>query len=271
MKNLKLMTTLVLAFAFLFAQVGNVAAAPLAQDPTPITGTIDTIVVEPDANGDPVVIVTLEDGQIYHFSVETAASLNLIVLDPVTSEPVLDPATGLPQADVTQEGQPIEFLPTDVLPDETEEEPVHPISALLAAFFFPDDAGMASVIDSFHNGDNEEGVFGFGVIAQALWMSRNISDNGEADADLAGEILLAKKSGDFSAFFPEGTENVPTNWGQFKKALLEKKQNLGSVVSGQAEDDNSSQPLNGQGNEHGNGKDKGKGNNHGNKGKGHNK
>jgi hypothetical protein len=264
MKNLKLITTLVLAFAFLFAQVGNVAAAPLAQETTPITGTIDTIVVDTDANGDPIVVVTLLDGQSYSFSVETAASLNLLVLDPVTGEPVLDPATGLPQADLTQEDQPIEFLPTDVLPDETEEEEsVHPISALLAAFFNED----ASVIDGYHTDDG----FGFGVIAQALWMSKNLTD----DASLAGDILDAKQDKDFETFFtnhPEYLENfgdsMPTNWGQFKKGLLEKKNNLGNVVSGHAEDDenSSTQSVHEKNKDkgHGNGNGNGHGNGHGN-------
>ena len=272
MKNLKLITTLLLAFSFLFAQVGNVAAAPLAQDSTPITGTIATIAVEPDANGDPLVVVTLEDGQVYQFSVETAASLGLLVLDPVTQEPVLDPVTGLPQADVTQEGQPIEFLPTDVIPDETEEEEsVHPISALLAAFFDED----ASVIDEYHTDG-----FGFGVIAQALWMSKNLAD----DASLTEDILLAKQDKDFESFFedhPEYLENfdgtAPSNWGQFKKGLLEKKNNLGNVVSGHAEEeDDSSQPGNGNGNGQGNGNGNGHGNGQGNgngngRGNGHNK
>jgi hypothetical protein len=265
MKNLKLIITLALAFAFLFAQVGNVAAAPLAQDTTPIAGTIDTIVVETDANGDPIVVVTLLDGQSYNLSVETAASLELLVLDPVTGEPVLDPVTGLPQTDLTQEGQPVEFLPTDVIPDETEEEDVHPISALLGAFFDVD----ASEIDGYHSDG-----FGFGVIAQALWMSKNLTD----DASLTEDILLAKQDKDFETFFtehPEFLENfdgtMPSNWGQFKKALLEKKNNLGSVVSGQAEqDEDSSQPVQEKG--QGQDKDNGKGNGNGKgKGKGHNK
>ena len=272
MKNLKLITTLILAFAFLFAQVGNVAAAPLAQESTPITGTIATIAVESDANGDPIVAVTLEDGQIYQFSVETAASLGLLVVDPVTQEPVLDAVTGLPQADLNQEGQHIEFLPTDVIPDETEEdEAVHPISALLAAFFDED----ASVIDGYHTDG-----FGFGVIAQALWMSQNLAE----DASLTEDILLAKQDKDFESFFeahPEYLENfdgmAPTNWGQFKKGLLEKKNNLGNVVSGHAEDDDdASQPGNGNGNGQGNGNGNGHGNGQGNgngngRGNGHNK
>jgi hypothetical protein len=66
---------------------------------------------------------------------------------------------------------------------------------------------------------------------------------------------------------PDGT--VPTNWGQFKKALLDKKNSLGVIVSGQADPDNSDDPLVTQ-QQHGNGKDKDKDNKE-NKGKGKDK
>src|SRR4030095_13098324 len=239
MNKTKLVITLMLAFAFLFAQVGNVAAAPLAQDTTPITGTIDTIVPEPDANGVTTVVVTLTDGQSFRLSVETAASLGLLVLDD-GGQPVLDPETGLPEVDETQIGQAVEIDPTLVIPDETEEEDVHPISAILADFFDVD----ASVIDDFHAEDG----FGFGVIAQALWIA-----NG--DTSITKDILVAKQEKGFEDFFENHPEylpedgTIPTNWGQFKKALSEKKNNLGSIVSGQAEDDPT---LNSNGNGHGN-------------------
>jgi len=108
------------------------------------------------------------------------------------------------------------------------------------------------------NGYHEDG-FGFGVIAQALWMSDNLG----GDISAAGLILDAKKSGDYSSFvLPDGSH--PTNWGQFKKALREKKNNLGVIVSGQADS-----PTDEQGQQqNGNGHDKGKNNG---KGKGHNK
>src|SRR5678815_4980104 len=104
MTKFRLITTLALAFAFLFAQVGHAAAAPSAQDTTPITGTIDTIVLDTDAAGVTTVVVTLTDGQSYRLSVETAADLNLLVLDS-NGQPVLDPATGLPIVDESQQGQ----------------------------------------------------------------------------------------------------------------------------------------------------------------------
>ena len=235
----KLLTSILLAMAVLFTQVGMVAAAPAAQDTTPITGTIQSITTETDANGVTTVLVTLLDDlgatQTVRLSVETAAALGLVTLDPVTSEPVVDE---------TQVGQLIEIDPTAVIPDETPEEPVHPIAALLAAFFGED----ASVVNDYH----EDG-FGFGVIAQAMWMSKNMNE----DASLAGLILDAKKSGDYSEFIlPDGS--TPTNWGQFKKAVSEKKNNLGVIVSGNAELDDSTNSSTEK--EHENGKDKDKGN-----------
>ena len=235
----KLLTSILLAMAVLFTQVGMVAAAPAAQDTTPITGTIQSITTETDANGVTTVLVTLLDDlgatQTVRLSVDTAASLGLVTLDPVTSEPVVDE---------TQVGQLIEIDPTTVIPDETPEEPVHPIAALLAAFFGAD----ASVVNAYH----EDG-FGFGVIAQAMWMSKNINE----DASLAGLILDAKKSGDYSEFIlPDGS--TPTNWGQFKKAVSEKKNNLGVIVSGNADPDDNVNPS--AQTEHENSKDKDKGN-----------
>jgi len=234
----KLLSSIVLAIAVLFAQVGLAAAAPTAQDTTLITGTIQSITTETDTNGVTTVIVTLLDDlgatQTVRLSVDTAAALGLVTLDPVTSEPVVDE---------TKVGQPVEIDPTTVIPDETPEEPVHPIATLLAAFFGEE----ASVVNDYH----EDG-FGFGVIAQAMWMSKNLNE----DASLAGLILEAKKSGDYSEFIlPDGS--TPTNWGQFKKAVSEKKNNLGVIVSGNADPDDNVNPS--AQTEHEHGKDKGNG------------
>jgi hypothetical protein len=236
MFNTKVLASILFVFAVMFAQVGNVAAATQTQDTTPITGTVQSIATETDANGVTTVVVTLLDDQgttqTVRLSVETAVTLGLVTLDPVTNEPVVDQ---------TQIEQTVEIDPTTVIPDEEPtEEDIHPIAALLASFFDED----PSVINSYH----EDG-FGFGVIAQAMWMSESI--NGDATA--AGLILEAKRSGDFSAFeLPDGSS--PTNWGQFKKAILQKdKKNLGIIVSGHAEEEDSSILQ-----DHGNGKEKDK-------------
>jgi hypothetical protein len=265
MLNAKRLAGILLVLAVLFAQVGNVVAAPQAQEATPLTGTIQSITTKTDANGVTTVLVTLVDDQgatqTVRLSVDTAVALGLVALDSATNEPVIDE---------TEVGQTVEIDPATVIPDETNtEESVHPIAWLLAQFFNED----ASVIDGYH----DDG-FGFGVIAQALWISRNLTGSEEqtGDASLAGEILQAKQDKNFEAFFeahPEyvGDGTVPTNWGQFKKALSQTKNNLGVIVSGQEDAENSTTPLTEE--EHGNGKDKNKDkNNNGNgNGKGKNK
>ena len=244
MSTTKLLSSLLLVLVVLFAQVGIVSAAPQTQDATPITGTIQSITTETDTNGVTTVLVTVMDDQgatqTVRLSVDTALTLGLVTLDQTTQQPTVDE---------TQVGQPVEIDPTTVIPDPTPtEETVHPIAWLLAKFFGED----PSVVEGYH----EDG-FGFGVIAQSLWMSQNVG----GDASLAGQILEAKQSGDYSNIllsdgttltFPDGT--VPTNWGQLKKALLDKKNNLGVVVSGQENPGNSNDPLLTQ--QHGNGKDK---------------
>lgn len=243
----KTLASILLVMAVLFAQVSTVFAAGAAQEATPILGTIQSIVVETDENGVTTVLVTVLDdmGETHtaRLSVETALALELVTLDASTNEPV---------ADQSKVGQLVEIDPTTVIVDEDPEEDVHPIAAILATFFGVD----AGIVNDYH----EDG-FGFGVIAQAMWMAQGL--NGDASA--AGLILEAKESGDYSAFtLPDGSE--PTNWGQFRKAALGKdKKNLGMIVSGQANNDDTdagfAQPGNGNGKDKGKGKDKDKGNN----------
>jgi hypothetical protein len=230
MTKTKVLASLLLVLAVLFMQVGSVAAAPQAQDTTPITGTIQSITTQTDTNGTTTVVVTLLDSQratqTVRVSVETAVALGLVTLDPTTQQPVVNQ---------TKVGQTVNIDPTATLPEGD-----HPIATMLGDFFHEDPA----VINGYH----EDG-FGFGVIAQALWMSQTIG----GDASLAGDILEAKRTGDFSKFTqPDGSPI--TNWGQLKKALRQSKDkhNLGVVVSGHANNDKNSS------NEHGNGKDKDK-------------
>jgi hypothetical protein len=85
---------------------------------------------------------------------------------------------------------------------------------------------------------------GFGIIAQALWLTRKLSGD-KANLELFTTILEVKKSGDYSSIkwsdgspvtMPDGTS--PANWGQFRKALMEEKSNLGIVVSQKLKDHN---------------------------------
>ena len=130
MSSMKYFASVLLVLAVLFTQVGNVAAAPQTQDTTPVTGTVESIVTEADANGVTIVLVTLVDDQgttqTVRLNVDTAVILGLVTLDATTKEPVVNEA---------QVGQTVEIDPTTVIPEEPSEESVHPIAWLLAEFF----------------------------------------------------------------------------------------------------------------------------------------
>jgi hypothetical protein len=251
MMKTKVLASVLLALAVLLAQVGSAAAAAQPQETTPPPVTTET-----DENGETTVLVTLplEDGTTRTVRISLADAITLGLIDETTQEPVAQLPEGL-TIDPT-------MVLEEVVPEEPTEVDVHIISSLLAEFFFDGDQDMAVAIDSLHNGEftytDAEGteqtmdqVFGFGVIAQALWMSQDLNEEG-ADVDLAGEILFAKQDKDFQAFFdahPEYLEplglsegdELPGSWGQFKKALKtlnenKDKHNLGAAHQDQAED-----------------------------------
>jgi hypothetical protein len=254
MFKIKYLAGLLLVFVLLTAQIGVAAAAPVAQDAPPTTGIVQDITTETDANGTTIVLVTLllEDQTTQTVRISLAYAVELGLIGPTTQEPV-------PLEELTE---PVSIVSNEVISDEEPaEESVHPIAALLAAFFDED----PSIVNGYH----EDG-FGFGLIAQALWLSQSITE-GE-DASAAGLILEAKQNGDFNEFSELFEGPVPTNWGQFKKALRENKDkhNLGTVVSGQAENDAEASSIQDSSTqqEHSNGKNKDKGKNK-NKNKNH--
>jgi hypothetical protein len=213
MTKMKLLSSVLLVLVVLFAQVGTAAAAPQTQEGTvSISGTV-TEIGQPvtDENGVTTVLVTIETAE----------------------GPVIVRVSDIVAAGLTVRGEVQDLVVNseDVVPPEEEPaEDVHPISALLGEFFEVD----ASVVNSFHTGDNEaEQVFGFGVIAQALWMATNSEgDTATTDLAVAGAILEAKKSGDYSevaALLGLDPDDAPTNWGQFKKTLKDKHENLGAA------------------------------------------
>src|SRR5258706_16452448 len=76
----------------------------------------------------------------------------------------------------------------------------------------------------------DEGA-GFGVIAQALWMSTK-----SAGAISFDDIMNAKLNNDYTGItLKDGSH--PANWGQFKKAILqgEKNNSLGDIMSDHAD------------------------------------
>jgi hypothetical protein len=224
----KIFAGVILTFALFIMVTGTV----FAQEPTPtLTGTVQSIFLETDpTTGETTVLVTLVDdlGEVrtVRISLDTAVELDLVAPDPtVVTYVVVDAAVGTT----------VSFESTDVLEEtdgeETDDSSLHPVGSALSDFFSSLLGIDYETVMTYH----EDGV-GFGVIAQALWMTKSL----EGDTAMFQVILDAKKSGDYSAVvLPDGSS--PTNWGQFRQAVLKDKEkaknNLGVVKSGKAEDD----------------------------------
>ncbi len=252
MKFLRVILTLCTTFTLLTTGVGNASAASLQQAAT--TGTIIALSCNTDTSTGVttfLVTLTLEDGSntTVRINQESAVALELIYLNedgnPDCSEEALSETIGWE----------VSIDESLVIPDEMEDK--HPVGSVLATFF-QDVTDYETIMTAHEDG------FGFGVIAQALWMVRKL--DGESADFLA--ILEAKETGDYSAL---GFDDIQ-NWGQFRKAVLDgEKGNLGTVVSendnGNGNGNNSNNGNHGNGNNgngNGNGnekdKDKGKGN-----------
>jgi len=248
MKTSKTLLAFVTVLTILISQFGSVLAAPALQAET-ISGTVTGITCQTDPlTGVRTFFVTVKatDGisQTVHIDQGTAEDLGLVTVDgdgtvdcdkealkaALDKEVVIDTASILPNEETTQ----------------------HPVGAALANFF-SDITSYETIMRAHADG------FGFGVIAQALWLTRNI-DSDLGPEDLFQMILQAKQSGDYSAFgslFADGS--VPQNWGQFRKAvLMAEKGNLGLVMS------NKDKPNNGHNNGQGNANGQGNGNGHNN-------
>ncbi len=86
MSRMKLLLGIVLTILISMAQVGEVLAAPAAQEATPISGTVQSITLESDSTtGVVTVIVNVMDldqvSQTVRVSQETAIELGLVLLD----------------------------------------------------------------------------------------------------------------------------------------------------------------------------------------------
>lgn len=256
----KIIASVMLGAVFMTAQISPALAAAPRQDPTPgptatpaaaIIGTIQSITLQTDSAGVTTVTVTLLDAtgatQTVNLSLATAVSLGLVTTD----------ASGVSTVNDSMIGQSLSIDSSAVLPP-AEEEAQNPVGILIAAFFGLD----YQTIESYH----EEGT-GYGVIAQSCWLSFALN----GDASQCGAIIEAKKNHDYSAFtLPDGT--TASNWGQFKKAILDKHdplQTLGAIMSGHAHNDQSasdseaSSETDSSNPDHGHGKGNGGGNGHG--------
>lgn len=248
---------ILLTFTLLVMAVVPVFAQETTPTP-PLTGTVQSIVVETDTTtGVTTVVVSIVDDLNNPWSIrispETALALNLVTMDPTGNyvAVVVDP-TAPPT---------VTFDPSEILEETTAvDETPHPVATALADFF----SNLLGVDYDTIMTKHEDGV-GFGVIAQALWMTKTL----EGDTEMFQAILDAKTSGDYSAvILPDGS--TPTNWGQFRKAVFSDKEsakhNLGFIKSGHAigdpttdENSDTTRPDKGKGSNNGN-KDKNKGN-----------
>jgi len=240
---MKFLVSLLLVMVMLAGQVSVVFAAPER-----ITGTVQSITLETniDTAVTTVLITLLDNGvsQTVRVNIDSAIVIGLVALG----------ADGNPVINKAILGQLVEIDSSTVIEDQLHQ---HPVGDALATFF-------SDIIDLDYEtimAVHDEGT-GFGVIAQALWLTKKL----EGNAELFLQIIDAKKSKDFSAFVLEdGTS--PANWGQFKKAVMEGKKGKPGVVMANNYD---TQNNNGSGNgfNNGNGKDKEKNRDRENNGRG---
>ena len=254
MRKAKFIVSLLLATLVMFLQVGGVFAAPVLSNSTPVIGIVQSITLETDsATGVTIVIVDLIDNsqlvQRVRVSQEKAIELGLVVLN----------GDGKPGINNLVLGKEVEIDPTNVIPEQEENQ--HPVGNALATFFSDIQGVSYESVMSMH----EQGV-GFGVIAQTLWLTRKL----DGDVEIFQTIVNAKQTGDYSAFILEdGT--TPKNWGELRKLILDKENNLKIVKSNQENTENGSEINNGNsnngmngsggGNDDGGGNDNDNGNN----------
>jgi len=136
-----------------------------------------------------------------------------------TVEPTEEPATNL------DDGREKDDEKKD---EEDDDDDPTVVARVLAKFFATRDLGLSydEIMNYYESG------MGFGVIANACWMSSLLGGD-----VTVGEILAARKSSDFGKIeLPDG--ETAKNWGQFKKAVLSSekaKKNLGTIMSRRAD------------------------------------
>ena len=217
-----LFASLQISPALAAASTEAVTATPTS-NPTSIpalTGTVQSIVLQTDAaTGKTTVRVKLTDSSgaksTVEISLDEAIALGLVSLN----------VNGMPVVNSSSIGTVVTITPGSVVTSPEQHPFLNPVGEAIANFFGVDPAEIAS--------QHAEGA-GYGVIAQACWMSYRIV----GDASICTAIVDAKLSKTVQEItLPDGSTISISNWGQFKKAYSDKKadhQNLGGIMSGHA-------------------------------------
>jgi hypothetical protein len=217
-RKMKIFVSLLLAVSILIVQTGGVFSVSALQTSPALEGTTQSITLETySTTGMTMVFVTVADGdqffQTVRITEKTAKDLGLVMLDGDGNLIINDSALG----------QQIEISPDMVLPDKDEER--HPVANALATYFSDiEDLDYDTIMLTHSDG------IGFGVIARALWLTSKL----EGNAEVFQALLLAKETGDYTAFtLNDGT--TPKNWAELQKALFDGKKpaNLGAIMSNQ--------------------------------------
>lgn len=200
----KALLSLLLTITMLIMQTGASLAALALQEPDPIRGDVQTVTLATDTTtGVTIVTVTLVDKnevfQTMRIPLKTAIVFGLVTLD----------GEGKAVINAALLGQSIELDPAVLIPEGGGNH--HPIGNALASLFTSLPGIDYNAIMAVHN----RGI-GFGVITEALWLTKKLEGNSE----VFRAILEARQSGDYTAFLLEdGTELK--NWGQLRKAILD--------------------------------------------------
>lgn len=217
------------------ALLAMVAGTVLAQETTPpLSGEVQSVTIETDTtSGTTTVVVTLVDEldevHTVRIGLQTADDLGLVEVE--QSYVVVD----IPEGTVVVVSLESDEIMEEITEEETEDESLHPVGFALSEFLSTFLGVDYDTVMAYH----EDGI-GFGVIAQAVWMTKSL----EGDTAMLQVILDAKKSGDFSAIVLDDGSS-PTNWGQFRQAVLKDKgkakDNLGTIKSGKEVDDSTTE------------------------------
>jgi hypothetical protein len=208
MMRTKLIFSILLATIFLATQIIAVGAAPASQEELPpITGTVVDIDLDTESEpGVTTVLVTLDDGSevplVVRLSFDDATELGLLNLDGTVNEGAKNTEIDIPADQVISD-----------TPEEPGEEAQHPVGLALSDFF----SELLGVDYDTIMEAHEDGV-GFGVIAQALWMTNTLvsdEDTEMSPEELFAAILLAKQNHEYGDItLPDGSTR---KMGQFRR------------------------------------------------------